>query len=266
LNIVLRCARRETTARARCIALSSLGQWILQNLSSVGQSREAFKQHIPYNHSQGKPPKSVLNPRITEAFQVILQALQFKHRVIARIAAETLKLCAEQGEKIAQVERLPSLIITTICLALEIQNVPHPKESDKTVMTSLLLCLGEFCMALPLNCLLETKTASEETLIHVVLKVLHKIAMGTHNGERLKLFTTDEDFDMTIHVDDIREQGFSDPYQTAESLANCISAIKLCAKTVAHNLITNLAHFPSKYLMGLKKYNKKLLSKLLGNY
>ncbi|XP_062564047.1 probable Rho GTPase-activating protein CG5521 isoform X2 [Armigeres subalbatus] len=257
LNIVLRCARREPTAKARSIAIASLGQWILQNLtnpsnqnSQSSNTEGTFKQRFPQHHSgtSNQPREDIpVNPRIREAFQVILQALQFKHRTIARLASETLKLCAEQGHRIERIERLPQLIIDTICLSLEIQNVPHPKESDKTVLTSLLLTLGEFCMSFSVQTLQRPKAAeTDEPLIQVVFKVLYKIAMGIHNGERIKLFTTDEDFDMTITVDDVREQNSSNEptYQTSESVASCQSAIRLCAKTVAMHLITNLGHFP----------------------
>ncbi|XP_050067875.1 probable Rho GTPase-activating protein CG5521 [Anopheles maculipalpis] len=256
LNVVLRCARREPTAKARCIAIASLGQWILQNLTNPsaqpsGDGEAAFKQKVPHHSSEsGSRRESVtnnVNPRIREAFQVILQALQFKHHTIARLASETLKLCAEQGARIEQIERLPQLIIDTVCLSLDIHNVPHPKESDKTVLTSLLLTLGELCMSFSVRTLQQPKHHdSSEPLILIVFRILYKIATGLQNGERIKLFTTDEDFDSTIMVDDVRESGSGDAgsYQTSESIANCQSAIRLCAKTVAMHLITNLGHFP----------------------
>uniref|UniRef100_A0A182PPZ3 Rap-GAP domain-containing protein n=1 Tax=Anopheles epiroticus TaxID=199890 RepID=A0A182PPZ3_9DIPT len=260
LNVVLRCARREPTAKARCIAIASLGQWILQNLTNptaqhgAGDSETSFKQKIPHHSSESSSRResvtNTVNPRIREAFQVILQALQFKHHTIARLASETLKLCAEQGARIEQIERLPQLIIDTVCLSLDIHNVPHPKESDKTVLTSLLLTLGELCMSFSVRTLQQPKHHdSSEPLILIVFRILYKIATGLQNGERIKLFTTDEDFDSTIVVDDVRESGaggFGEPgtYQTSESIANCQSAIRLCAKTVAMHLITNLGHFP----------------------
>uniref|UniRef100_A0AAG5CY21 Rap-GAP domain-containing protein n=1 Tax=Anopheles atroparvus TaxID=41427 RepID=A0AAG5CY21_ANOAO len=264
LNVVLRCARREPTAKARCIAIASLGQWILQNLTNpvgTGEPGGGFKQKVPHHSSeiqggQGQPPHhspsstTAINPRIREAFQVLLQALQFKHHTIARLASETLKLCAEQGSRIEQIERLPQLILDTVCLSLDIHNVHHPRESDKTVLTSLLLTLGELCMSFSVATLQQPKQhhdAASEPLILTVFRILHKIATGLQNGERIKLFTTDEDFDMSIAVDDVRESGAggdSGGYSTMESIANCQSAIRLCAKTVAMHLITNLGHFP----------------------
>lgn len=249
LNVVLRCARRESTSKARCIAISHLGQWILQTLTHPDAMRNtSFAQNnISQRGSKvtSSPSNQTINPRLKEAIQVILQALQFKHRTIARVAAETLKLCAEKGLQIAKMERLPQLIINAICIALEIQNVAHPKDSDKVVLTALLLCLGEFCMAIPSRLLVQpSHNDSEETLIANVLRILHQIASGTHT-DRIKLFTADEDFDMSISVDDVRATRAPETtYQNSETTQSCIAAIRLCAKTVAMHLVTNLGHFP----------------------
>ena len=236
----MRCARREPTAKARCIAIASLGQWILQNLSNPMPHKDKFKQTIPGNNgkSTSSAHQTIISPRISEAFQ-------FKHRTIARAACETLRLCSEKAQEIAKIERLPQLIINAFCISLEIQNIASPKDSDKNVLTAFMLCLGEFCMALPMHVLMQPKSSeSSDPLLLVVFKVLHRIATGKH-GDRVKLFTTDEDFDMSIQIDDVREQSSSEPnYQTQETIQTCISSIQLCAKTVAMHLVTNISHFP----------------------
>lgn len=229
LNIVLRCARRESTAKARSIAISSLGQWVLQSLTNPGDQ---------------KLKETQVNPRITEAFQVILQALQFRHRVIARVACETLRLCAEKGCELAKIKQLPALIVEALCYSLEIQNIPNPKDSDKNVLTSLLLCLGELCMTLPLRILMESVTEGDQPLLLLVFKVLHRIATKNY-GDRIRMYTIDDDFEMTITVDDVREQSTSEAsYQTQETIQQCQASIQLCAKTVAMHLVTNFSHFP----------------------
>lgn len=233
LNIVLRCARREPTAKARSIAISSLGQWIMQNLTN------------PIHSRADKKAKNSFMSRITEAFQVILQALQFRHRVIARVACETLRLCAEKGAELARIEKLPVLIIEALCYSIEIQNIPNPKESDKNVLTSLLLCLGELCMAMPIEVLTESTGDDQEIILHLVFKVLHRISTLNYN-DRIRMYTIDDDFDMAIAVDNVREQsGHQEPsYQTQETIQQCQMSIQLCAKTVAMHLVTNISHFP----------------------
>lgn len=242
LNIVLRCARREPTAKARSIAISSLGQWVLQNLTNPSDydARTGKKTRNSSVNSQHSQP----NTRITEAFQVILQALQFRHRVIARVACETLRLCSEKGTELARVERLPALIVEALCYSLEIQNIPNPKDSDKNVLTSLLLCLGELCMSLPMGVLMEAVSDGQEPILLLVFKVLHRIATGNY-GDRIRMYMIDDDFDMTITVDDVREQSTTEAsYQTQETIQHCQASIQLCAKTVAMHLVTNVSHFP----------------------
>lgn len=244
LNVILRCARREVTSKARCIAISALAQWILQTLGQQ-TTKQGFQQNVTYE-GQNSPHKPVQqNPRIKEAIQVILQAIQFKHRTIARVASEALKLCADKGKELARIDLLPQLIIKSICIALEIQNLAHPKENDKNVLSALLLCLGEFCMAVPTNILLQMPSNDPSaSLVLTVFKILHQIGTGVQT-DRIKLFTPDEDFDMTILVDDVKLPMSTEPnFQTAETTQNCINAIRLCAKTVAMHLLTNLGHFP----------------------
>ncbi|EDW80787.2 uncharacterized protein Dwil_GK11379 [Drosophila willistoni] len=252
LNIMLRCARREPSAKARCIALCQLGQWLLLRLSPVASSSAAraasggFQQAVP--HPKNVHPKESaanFNPRIKEVLQVLLHALQFKHHTIAMVAVDSLKLCAERGPQLAAIERVPQLIITALCKALEIQNVTKPRDSDKVVLTSLMLGLGEFCMAIPSALMLAPLNEQGDTLILQVLRVLLQVASGAPRHERVKL-TADEDFDMQIVNDDLQGDGQlpGANYQTSETIQVCITAIKLCAKAVTMKLITHLGHFP----------------------
>lgn len=245
LNVILRCARREPTSKARCIAISALAHWILQNLANQPYAQKGASQSFVQKGQKLSMMRAIHNPRIKEAMQVILQALQFKHRVIARVAAEALRLIADKGRQLSEIERLPQLVIRSICIALEIQNIPHPKEADKNVLTSLLLCLGEFSMSIPITLLMQILNSdSNENLVLIMLRILHQIGTGT-DSDRIKLFTPDEDFDMTILVDDIRTTASTEAsFQTAETTQNCINAIRLCAKTVLMHLVTNLGHFP----------------------
>lgn len=242
LNIVLRCARREPTTKARSIAISSLGQWIIQNLTNPS-TVEIDTNNKRTRSISTSSQTSQVNPRIPEAFQVILQALQFKHRIIARIACETLRLCSEKGAELARIDKLPGLIIEALCYSLEIQNIPNPKDCDKNVLTSMLLCLGELCMTFPMSILMGPAGDGQEPLLLMVFKVLHRIATGKFGDRRM--YTIDEDFGMTISVDDIKEQSSSEAnYQTQETIQQCQASIQLCAKTVAMHLVTNISHFP----------------------
>jgi len=128
---------------------------------------------------------------------------------------------------------------------LEIQNVTKPKDSDKVVLTSLMLCLGEFCMAIPAPIMLTPFNEQGDTLVLQVLRVLLQVASGAPRHERVKL-TADDDFDMHITHDDLQGDGRlpEATYQTSETIQKCITAIKLCAKAVSMHLVTHVGHFP----------------------
>lgn len=265
-RVVLRCARREPSSKARCIAIAALGQWVLQCFTQdipMAQNNKILsannrqhpiappsKQHA--NNQTTGVPSSSQPPRIKEAISVILQAMHFKHSTISRVAAESIKLFAGCGRQLAQLDQLPHLIINSICTALQVQNVPNPKEADKVVLTSLLLCLGEICMSIPLRLLTESHYVSRDTgehytLIGNVLHILHQIITGNNSSSRggLPVFTADKDFDAHITVDDVHTHRSNEAnYQTTETTLSCLRAMRLCAKTVAMHLVTNCGHFP----------------------
>lgn len=249
LSVVLRCARREPSSKARCIAIAALGQWILQSFTQPSKHQQ-LQTAKPNKRQNIVATNTSHNARLIEAIGVILQALHFKHGTIARVAAESIKLFSGCGEQLAKIEQLPLMILNAICTALQVQHVAKPKEVDKVVLTTLLLCLGEFCMTIPLHLLTEPHpsrgpTESDRyTLIGNVLRTLNLIITGI-TSKSVNMFTTDTDFDMRIIVDDVHAQRLSEAsYQTSETTQNCLSAIRLCAKTVAMHLVTNIGHFP----------------------
>lgn len=250
-RVVLRCARREPSSKARCIAIAALGQWVLQCFTQNAplHQQKPLSTNIRHATDPTSPVHTTLSPRIKEAIGVILQALHFKHSTIARIAAESIKLFAGCGKQLAKLDQLPHLIINSVCTALQVQNVSNPKDVDKVVLTSLLLCLGEICMNIPLALLTELHvsrdTGETYTLIGNVLHILNKIITGNTSSKGLSVFTADKDFEMHISLDDVHTQRSSEAsYQTTETTQNCLTAMRLCAKTVAMHLVTNIGHFP----------------------
>lgn len=251
LSVVLRCARREPSSKARCIAIAALGQWVLQCFMQQVpmQYQKASPAQIRHTTDKSIPLHTTPSPRIKEAIAVILQAMHFKHSTIARVAAESIKLFAGCGKQLAKLEQLPHLIVNALCTALQIHNVSNPKEVDKVVVTSLLLCLGEICMTIPLRLLTEShasrETGDSYSLVGNVLQTLHQIITGNNSHKKTIVFTADKDFDMHISLDDVHTQRSSEAsYQTTETTQNCLTAIRLCAKTVAMHLVTNIGHFP----------------------
>lgn len=104
-------------------------------------------------------------------------------------------------------------------------------------------------MNIPLQLLTEVHvnrdTGDTYTLIGNVLQILHKIITGNTSSRGLSMFTADKDFDMHISLDDVQKQRSNEAsYQTTETTQNCLTAMRMCARTVAMHLVTNIGHFP----------------------
>lgn len=219
LQIWMQSARRDQSAKTRCTSLCQLGQWLLWRLSP--------EQNIQ------------LHSRIIEVLRVLLQSLQFQDQRsrIAAIACDALKLCTERGSQLAAIEQVPQLIIQALCRAIAVHNVSRPDEARKMLLTTLMLCLGEFCMVIPAGIMLQ----SDDSLIEQVLRVLLQVATGAATADDEERFIVDPDFDMQ-HIElDLQAERQLERQASVES---CHLAICSCARAVAMQLVTQLHHFP----------------------
>ncbi|KAL5289618.1 RALGAPA2 family protein [Megaselia abdita] len=245
LNIVLRCARREPTARGRCVSLSFLGQWILHALTQtfIVPKDTRFKQNIPSNFKETKLVPQY-HPRITECMHVLLRSLQMKHSAVSGAALESLRLCLEKSKEISEIDNLAQTFIMSICRAIEIHQSKHLKLVKKSFLISLCICLGEFCMRIPEVLLVDNNCiGSNENLFKMVISVLLNI-YATNQTFKMDIenltFLDNEDFEPKIVVDDINENNFF----AQEDITNLKSVIRCGAQTVAKHLISYLSQFP----------------------
>ncbi|CAG2066154.1 unnamed protein product, partial [Timema podura] len=133
-------------------------------------------------------------------------------------------------------------------------------EQDKHLLTSLMFCLGEWCMKVPTKVLLVSNGGT--CLLLTVSKVLTQLMVGlpdsadksSHSGG---LFQPDlvHDFDPNILLDNLRETatppaGRRTSHETGGSPAHhthtphCGQAVRLAARMVLMHLLNHLGHFP----------------------
>ncbi|XP_066154941.1 probable Rho GTPase-activating protein CG5521 isoform X2 [Euwallacea fornicatus] len=226
VSILLRAGRREPSGKARCIALSGLGMFVYKELT---------------NHS--------FHPKIVEAMNVLLLALKFNNKMIAQLASDILfLLCDHAGLLWARYPRLGNGVISELCAGLLRHSGSSSLESDRALSRALLLCLGEWCMRLGPERLLEPNEYGENRgscLLLQVFTVLHTIITGsTANPTPSKPIST-EDFDPTITSDDLPENR---PLASERSPSRITSkgqkSVALCAETVLAHLVNHLGHFP----------------------
>lgn len=253
VNILLKCGKREPAGLARCIALSSLGIYLYQELSNPPNSNG---QHV-------------FHPKMPEAINVLLLALRFNHRTVGQVASDIILLLVDHVS--ALLDYFPDVpchiveVIASTLAQLTPQEGVQMSERDKRLLTSLLFCLGEWVMALPKEVLLSvrvTKSPSKEdqtSLLHKVFKVLIQISGGSSGGSVNTIeshFKADmlHEFDPSITLDNLKEgsgggaaggrRSSAMPPETYAHRQPCGMTVKLAAKMVLMHLLNHVGHFP----------------------
>ncbi|XP_069689068.1 probable Rho GTPase-activating protein CG5521 isoform X3 [Periplaneta americana] len=260
LSILLRCGKREPAGLARCIALSSLGIYLYQELT-----HETFHQKI-------KEAMNVLLLALRQSYSLPGHAYQphdskFNNKTVGQVASDILLLLCDHADKLLEnypdiPPRIIEVLALTISHLMPLSNVAT-SEQDKHLLTSLMFCLGEWCMRIPANCLLASHNGS--CLLLTVFKVLNQLlggVSGANDGTTGGLFQSDlvQDFDPNILLDDLKE-GATPPVGRRSSAmtqesgspshhhhhhhhSSCGLSIQLAARMVVMHLVNHLGHFP----------------------
>ncbi|XP_072030810.1 ral GTPase-activating protein subunit alpha-1-like [Amphiura filiformis] len=262
-SVLLKWGKKEPNCEARCIALCSLGIFLYEELV-----------HVTYHQ------------RMKEAITVLLASLKCENKCVAQVACDMLLLLCDHAERLRRaLPEVPKKIIEVI--ANTISNLLHSVETsdheeNKKLVVSLLFCLLEWCMALPLCALLETvenkHNQMDRILLEIVFQVLQTAAEGIPVGLSSEMGTQDD-----VNLDGVKDsqtttdgirtknpiQGdVNDPsifdedldelddvvfFVPTEHFGNAPSTpttnpsssiIRLAAKTVMCHLINHLNHFP----------------------
>ncbi|XP_017775856.1 PREDICTED: ral GTPase-activating protein subunit alpha-1 isoform X1 [Nicrophorus vespilloides] len=222
VEILLRAGKREPTGMARCIAITALGHFVYRELMN-----------------------QTFHPSVVDAMNVILWSLKFNHNTIAKLASNTLFLLCDHAEVLwNQYPRLADSVIRSICGALFL-HLPTSKtagDCDKALSTSLLLCLGEWCMRLGSNKLIRISEYGDTrgtSLLLLVFKVLHALIKGETSGFSVGSGQIPDDYEPSLFLDNLDSGRVQH-----SSPSQCRDAVVLCARTVLAHLVTHLGHFP----------------------
>lgn len=160
--------------------------------------------------------------------------------------------------------KIVTVLATTLENLLPTRN-SHTSEGDKKLLLSLLFCLGEWCMKVPLDVLVD-KSRHKGSMLMTVFRVLNVAVTGvwSFTSEAPTLAElNNSDFDMTIQLDNINE-GISSgspvsPRSHMESPLNAssngkstnvsgtrggVGIVRLAARTVMNHIVNHLNHFP----------------------
>ncbi|KAF1449174.1 Ral GTPase-activating protein subunit alpha-2, partial [Pygoscelis papua] len=249
INILLKNATEEPSEAARCIAICGLGVWICEELTQCT------------NH-----------PQVKEAINVIGVTLKFSNKLVAQVACDVLQLLVSYWQKLQKYESSLSRKITEILVATIAFLLPSAEyssvEADKKFIVSLLLCLLDWCMALPMKMLLEPVSAgvledqhtSKAPLLDYIYRVLHCCVNGSSTYTQQSHYVlsladlSSSDYDPFLPLGNVKS---SEPAQCYSSmdLGNLLTVaeekrrrnlelIPLTARMVMTHLVNHLSHYP----------------------
>uniref|UniRef100_A0A8C7XEF6 Ral GTPase activating protein catalytic subunit alpha 2 n=1 Tax=Oryzias sinensis TaxID=183150 RepID=A0A8C7XEF6_9TELE len=256
VSILLEAATKEPCEGARCIAVCSLGLWVCEELTQ----------------------KSI-HHQVKDAINVLGVTLKFGNKAVAQVACDAFQLLISHWQHLQRLEAtLPKKIIevnifvATIAFLLpsaEHSTVEADKKRSKSplsLLVSLLLCLLDWCIAIPLSLLLETitirsvgdHTSQNAPLLDYIYRVLHCCVSGSnlHTQQShylLSLSDLSSDYDLMLG----QVRSFEPPpsQTTNVEFGNLLTVaeekrrrnmelIPLTARMVMTHLVNHLGHHP----------------------
>ncbi|XP_028725572.1 ral GTPase-activating protein subunit alpha-1 isoform X10 [Peromyscus leucopus] len=248
IKTVLSSARDEPSGPARCVALCSLGIWICEEL-------------VHESH----------HPQIKEALNVICVSLKFTNKTVAHVACNMLHMLVHYVPRLQIYQPDSPLKIIQILIATVTHLLPSTEassyEMDKRLVVSLLLCLLDWIMALPLKTLLQPVHATgaendktEKSVLNCIYKVLHGCVYGAQcfsNPKYLPISLSDlasVDYDPFMHLESLKEpEPLHSPDSERSSKLQPVTEVKtqmqqglisIAARTVITHLVNHLGHYP----------------------
>ncbi|XP_026637605.1 ral GTPase-activating protein subunit alpha-1 isoform X7 [Microtus ochrogaster] len=248
IKTVLSSARDEPSGPARCVALCSLGIWICEEL-------------VHESH----------HPQIKEALNVICVSLKFTNKTVAHVACHMLHMLVHYAPRLQTYQPDSPLKIIQILIATVTHLLPSTEassyEMDKRLVVSLLLCLLDWIMALPLKTLLQPFHATgaendktEKSVLNCIYKVLHGCVYGAQCFSNPKYFPislsdlASVDYDPFMHLESLKEpEPLHSPDSERSSKLQPVTEVKtqmqqglisIAARTVITHLVNHLGHYP----------------------
>uniref|UniRef100_A0A671MLV4 Rap-GAP domain-containing protein n=1 Tax=Sinocyclocheilus anshuiensis TaxID=1608454 RepID=A0A671MLV4_9TELE len=249
VNILLKTARNETCEGARCVAICSLGLWVCEEL------RQTETHH-----------------QVKDAINVLGVTLKFGNKVVANVACDIFQLLISHWQHLQRLDpslpkRIIEIFVATIAFLLP--SAEHSTvEADKKLMVSLLLCLLDWCMAVPLSILLEPITmpvlddpASQKApLLDYIYRVLHTCVSGSnlHTQQShylLSLADLSTDYEPFLTLGNVKSFEPSPIHNVMGDFGNLLTVaeekkrrslelIPLTARMLMTHLVNHLGHHP----------------------
>ncbi|XP_077522746.1 ral GTPase-activating protein subunit alpha-1 isoform X4 [Amblyomma americanum] len=248
VDLLLKAGKTDPDGVARCTALSALGIFAYEELT----------------HRIG-------HPKVREAIGVLLLSIRHQNHAIAQVAGDMLRLLCDHAAYLSDhTDRVASIVVEVI--ASTIHNLLPTDDSDvkdenKKLVLSLLFCLADWCMNIPLRALTTPQSEGCSPLLST-LNVLDHILTGKSPLLRPDVLSLLQMLCPTIVLADLEAQPGEIPAKPphsghstgggkiARSIASFVPPailqndfrksgnVKLAARMVLSHLLHQLGHFP----------------------
>ncbi|KAL5008782.1 hypothetical protein ScPMuIL_014363 [Solemya velum] len=242
VRILLKAGRKEPAGLARCAALNSIGIFLCEELMH-----------------------DTMSPLLKEGIAVLLGALRCLNKMVAKVASDMLTLLGNHIDKLLKyypalprrIIEVTSSTISTLIPSGEMSN----SEDEKELIQSMMFCIAEWCMRIPMHLLLETSDA-DTSCIQKVFEMLNTAVAG-HSSTSLSEATSslvnllqDNEVDNTLEMSSSTRFSSSDsllsanldgphsPASPSHSKTGQHDCVKLAARTLINHLMNHLNHFP----------------------
>ncbi|XP_044298882.1 ral GTPase-activating protein subunit alpha-2 isoform X2 [Varanus komodoensis] len=249
INILLKNATDEPSEASRCLAVCCLGLWICEELVQCTS-----------------------HPQVKEAINVLGVTLKFPNKQTAQEACNVFQLLTLYWEKLQDYQsslprKIVEILVATIAFLLPGAEYSSA-ESDKKFIVSLLLCLLDWCMVLPVKTLLEPVLNSsledqhpfKACLLDYIYRILHSCIHGssTYTQQSHYLLSladlSSDSYDPFLPLGNVKNSE-PVPVHSSADLNNLLTVaeekrrrnmelIPLTARMVVAHLVNNLSHYP----------------------
>ncbi|XP_048586068.1 ral GTPase-activating protein subunit alpha-2 [Nematostella vectensis] len=156
---LLRAAKLDPSVTARCIALNSLGVFLVEELV----------------HCKG-------HPRVHDCICVLLQSTTFHHKTVSTLAIDLLHMLSQYTQELCAFDsELPIKVVEVMCHTVtsllpggEFASV----QEENSILVSVILCLLDWVMVIPSAKLMARKGEENRSTLSRVFQVLQ---MAAHN-------------------------------------------------------------------------------------
>uniref|UniRef100_A0A3Q2DXH9 Ral GTPase activating protein catalytic subunit alpha 2 n=1 Tax=Cyprinodon variegatus TaxID=28743 RepID=A0A3Q2DXH9_CYPVA len=247
VGILLGAATKEHCEGARCIAVCSLGLWVCEELM-----------------------QKTIHHQVKDAINVLGVTLKFGNKTVAQVACDVFQLLISHWEHLQRLDpALPKEIIEIFVatIAFLLPSAEHSTvEAEKKLIVSLLLCLLDWCMAVPLSLLLEPITMSslephspsKAPLLDYIYRVLHCCVSGSNlhtQQSHYLLSLSDLSSDYDLMLGQVKSVEPTPSQTTTADFGNLLTVaeekrrrnmelIPLTARVVMTHLVNHLGHHP----------------------